>query len=298
MKKVTFLLSLKLILLVISAQSNELTLRFSANYMCSYAPLDSVVIENSTRDVSTVLNYPDTVLVISATDIDILEGQFSDLYVSQNYPNPFTAKTLIDVGVPEKDRFKINVYDLTGKNLTTYETELEPGLHLFAFHAGKQQNYILTVNSNKYSQRILMLQTGKGGEYSRIEYSGFSSQSKSQQLSHSKNVLSSDFSFESGDELVYTGYIAGDHHTIFDFPSIGNEYDYFFDISNEIPEMPSAISGHDTVLAGKTGLIYEVEEKFGITYKWHLPSGWEITDGHDSPSITATAGNNSGNIRI
>ncbi len=292
-KHFIILLSISLLLFANTLQSSDqIELRFTSNYMCAYEPLDSIIIENPSRDASKTLYYPDTVLEIILTDIGEFDGSYSELYVSQNYPNPFSAKTQIDVGVPEKDNFLLTVYDITGRILTNYESELEPGLHNFSFYAGSYQNYILTVKSNKYLQKILMLQTGKSDSYSKIEYNGILSETKSQQ--HSKT---SDFPFQPGDELTYTGYIEGKHQTIYDFPHDGIN-DYMFDIANWTPDMPSDITGETTVVHEQTDLVYEVEEKYGITYMWQLPWGWEITDGHDTHSITTTAGYSSGNISV
>ncbi len=195
MKKIKLFLSVFALLSVFNAQANEeqITLSFTANYACSWSELDYIVVENLTQDAEKTLYYPDTVLVLPfSTDIGDIQGGYKDLYVSKNYPNPFSGKTHIDIGVYEKDNFNINIYDITGRKLTSYNAELEPNVHNFTFHACSEQTYILKVTSNKHIEKQLMIQVGKGSESgSRIEYNGATQKTESRQKSSK-----SDFPFD------------------------------------------------------------------------------------------------------
>ncbi|MDA3819889.1 MAG: T9SS type A sorting domain-containing protein, partial [Candidatus Delongbacteria bacterium] len=159
MKKLQILI-LVILASVFTLTAQEISFTFTANHTCEYAPLDSVVVENLTQGGDTLLVYPDTVLTIVLTGVEIQTAMDNDFYLSQNYPNPFSSKTQIDVFVPEQDDFTINVYDVTGRRLTTYENSLERGMHNFTFSAGNSNNYILTVNSTKYVQKKLMIRVG------------------------------------------------------------------------------------------------------------------------------------------
>ncbi len=163
MKKTYITVLLMLVTAGLYAQSDGIALRFSANHTCAYAQLDRVVIENLTQGGSTVLHYPDTVITFITTDIHTPDGIDDALYVSQNYPNPFSGKTNIEIYVPGSDLFYINVYDLTGRKVTAYEKWLEQGMHHFAFYACNKQTYIFTVSSQLYVQKQLMIQLGAGG---------------------------------------------------------------------------------------------------------------------------------------
>jgi hypothetical protein len=66
-----------------------------------------------------------------------------------------------------------------------------------------------------------------------------------------------------------------------------------------VPEKPGTISGSTSVTSGATGQIYSVEAVDEATsYEWTLPSGWNITAGQDSHSITVTAGTSGGGISV
>ncbi|MPM24685.1 hypothetical protein SDC9_71169 [bioreactor metagenome] len=65
-----------------------------------------------------------------------------------------------------------------------------------------------------------------------------------------------------------------------------------------LPSQPSAITGNSAPCSGITGLVYSVTNVSGITYSWSVPSGWTITSGQGTNSITATAGAVSGYITV
>ncbi|MFO7789209.1 MAG: T9SS type A sorting domain-containing protein, partial [Bacteroidales bacterium] len=144
------LLILSILASAFTLNAQETSFTFTANHTCEYAPLDSVLVENLTQGGDTTLYWNDTVLTNIITGVEMPAAMENDFYVSQNYPNPFSSKTKIDVFVPEQDNFTINVYDVTGRRVTTYENRLEKGMHNFTFNAGNSSNYILTVNSTKY----------------------------------------------------------------------------------------------------------------------------------------------------
>lgn len=64
------------------------------------------------------------------------------------------------------------------------------------------------------------------------------------------------------------------------------------------PAQPSAISGNATPCTNATGLTYSVSNVGGVTYNWSVPSGWTITAGAGTNSITVTAGSAAGTITV
>ncbi len=231
--------------------AGEITLSFTANHNNTHVKIDSIFIENITQGADKMLYGDDTLLTLVITHIDILEGLYNDLYVSQNYPNPFLSETNIDVYVPVADFFSLDVYDLTGRKLTSYGSVLQPGMHHFTFHACNLQNYFLTVGSEKYKQQRIMIQIGMAGRYSsKITYNGISMQMKTGRYGRSDTG----FPFNLGDELKFTGYSTGNYgnvgyDTIIDTPT--TDRDYVFDIIYPVylltlladPEYGGAVDG-------------------------------------------------------
>ncbi|MGD9492894.1 MAG: PKD domain-containing protein [Bacteroidales bacterium] len=67
---------------------------------------------------------------------------------------------------------------------------------------------------------------------------------------------------------------------------------------NDVPVQPSAITGVTSTCQNISGLVYSVSNVAGITYTWSVPSGWVITAGQGSSSITVTSGTLGGNISV
>ena len=292
MKKLTFLLLLLFIAAVYNIRAEEITLRFSANHTCAYAQLDSIRLVNLTQGGATMLYYPDTVWKNIPTWINSMDGSLSDLYLSQNYPNPFSGETSIKLGVPDHGVFQLSVYDLSGRKLVSLEFELDQGMHLFRFFACDRPAYILKVQSKDHSQQQIMIQSGgrrKGTP--RISYLGESFDDKTGEAHSDKS-----FSFEPGDELRFVGFTMGDQAVIEDDPR--EDTDYVFEINSDIPAQPSEISGEELVIAEETGLVYEVDRVEGMVYEWDFPFGWEVTDGHGTHSVEVTAGTFPGDITV
>jgi len=64
-----------------------------------------------------------------------------------------------------------------------------------------------------------------------------------------------------------------------------------------IPAQPSAIAGNTIPLTG-TSQTYSVTNVSGVSYAWTVPSGWSITAGTGTNSITVTVGTSNGNITV
>jgi len=295
MKKSNLLIIILFVSIIAKAQ--DITLKFSAHHTCTHHALDSIWIENLTQDGKMVLYYPDTIASFVLTDIEEFEPWNNNLYVSQNYPNPFSAKTYFDVYLAAPDVVSLNVYDLTGRSVARHEDMLEEGVHQFSFSAGMETTYILTVSSGKHVEKQIMLQMGATGTVGS-ELSNLGTSSEEEPKTAPK---SSDFNFSPGDGLRFTGYVTDsggdvDYGVINDAPETSTEY--FFDIANNPPDQPSEISGENNVPVNATDLIYVVEALEGLGYLWSVPDGWEITDGQGSHAITVDAGSEGGEISV
>ncbi len=294
--------NLIVLLVLIFAVSNihaqqVISFSFTANHTCEYAELDSVLIENLTHGGDTVLYWNDTVLTLNVSYIDIISAGQPGFYVSQNYPNPFETKTEIDIFVPLKDDFTINVFDLTGRQVALYNNLLDMGMHNFTFYAGSSKTYILTVMSGQHLQHIKMLQFGQSGSMTpQIEYNGTVPEENTEDPVLRQKSAKTYFPYEIGDELKFTVFVSGDFLEITDSPTVSEEY--FFDIANEVPGGTLELTGVDEACEYDTNLIFEATQIDGVTYEWTVPGDWTIVSGENTHSITVDAGAESGEITV
>ncbi len=189
---------------------NDLIFRFSARHTCLHTQMDSILIENLTSQEYWMLYYPDTIFTLISTSLTGIDAGTGELKI-RNYPNPFKGQTYIELFVPETDRFQIRIYDIAGRMASFFEDWFEQGMHKFTFYSGDQNAYLLSVNSRKYSESLLMLQQeGAIGVKPRIDYYGrnmepiIQSPVKSGMRTMNKSY---DPSFDAGDEMRFTAFV-------------------------------------------------------------------------------------------
>ena len=76
--------------------------------------LNSVLITNHTQRWQEVLCYPDTVLVLGESGIEI-EEEREHFKVYQNHPNPFDGTTEFLVQLDDQKKVSLEIYDITGR---------------------------------------------------------------------------------------------------------------------------------------------------------------------------------------
>jgi len=217
-------------MMAISGQNSYIELTFTAENSGQYVPLDSIYIENLTQEQDTTLYAPDTVLIC-----DINPGMYENnlhntnsFLVSQNYPNPFSGKTTIELFLPGKEDIKITVRDILGRELAHYENALKRGNHTFSFYSGNEKYYLLTVIGRQTSQTIKMLNANYKityGTKDKIIYNGY----EDNVIGYKSQKANNKFVFYTGDELKYTAYTDVEETEIFDSPPGNKTYTFQFD---------------------------------------------------------------------
>jgi hypothetical protein len=84
----------------------------------------------------------------------IHENGRNAIEVSQNYPNPFSEKTSINVTMNEDCHLKLDVYDIAGKKINTIDKGLQTiGSYSFTLNAGEFDSgiYLFRVNAGEIS---------------------------------------------------------------------------------------------------------------------------------------------------
>ncbi|MDD3740119.1 MAG: hypothetical protein PHH30_02660, partial [Bacteroidales bacterium] len=140
----------RLILLIASAiislsafNQTQIELDFGILQNGSQLLLDSVLIENQTADCDTMIYNSQAGFVFDMiSGINPIQSNENDkLIVKQNYPNPFSGETKIEVYVPEYELL-VKVFDSTGKIVLNEKFNLVKGSYSFTFTPGEAKQYI------------------------------------------------------------------------------------------------------------------------------------------------------------
>lgn len=239
---------------------DTLELSFTAENSGQYVQLDSILIKNLTQKLDTILYTPDTVLVLVYNITSIIDNEFIEknkFTISNNYPNPFTELSSINVYLPEKERIEIIIRDILGREVGYYESTLNTGYHKFTLYPGNEKFYLLTATVKGVSKSIKMINANNNtilASQCQIVYTTYDETS----IKFKEQKAVNAFTFELGDELRYIGYANTEDEVngsdvIEDVPLTSESYD--FEITEGIPclGLPSLIYGgqlYNTVQIG------------------------------------------------
>jgi hypothetical protein len=240
----------KVLLLILSlgqivnvfGQEPVMELTFTAKNAGQHVPLNSVLIENISQGGDTTIFAPDTVLIIDyITDIgnsELISG--NTFTVSQNYPNPFIGKTVVNVYLPEMEYISLILRDNLGKELAQYSRTLPKGNHAFSIYSDYGNYYLLTISGDHKSETIKMLNAKDIGAKSgtcNITYNG-----QSNIVFENKDTkILNDFEFNLGDELKYTAYSDSGQKTIVDSPTSSKTYTFQYSTNVEMVEIEGGV---------------------------------------------------------
>lgn len=182
----------------------QVTLTFTGkDNLDNYVQLHHVVVENITRDWTDTLYYPDTILITSGVGLSDYES-VSKFSVSQNVPNPFSGVTDFTMTLPYESSVCIEVFDMSGRQVTGKELRLYAGTHTFRVWLNVPQSYLLTVKTSHDAASIKMLNNSNGGR-NHIEYRN------TEPLTYElRSRMNSHHPFEPGDVMRYVGYFLND----------------------------------------------------------------------------------------
>jgi uncharacterized protein (TIGR02145 family) len=234
-------------------QNYSARLTFTAIYQNLHIPLDSVFIQNLTKECDTMLYAPDTVLFLGSTEsiAEYAKNLENGFFIYPNYHNPFIGQTDIRINLGQKmNEVRLAVYNHYGQLLSHMTSSLPEGTHRFRFVAGSKNMYYLTVTCNRISQTIKMVSLNcSDSNANKLFYIGQESSS-----SAIKSVcLTSSFEYAIGDQLRFIGY-ANTSETIPGSDVVEDmllfDKDYTFNIMEGLPcpGMPLIVYEEDVYL--------------------------------------------------
>lgn len=84
--------------------------------------------------LALVLTNADTEESLETATVQVGSGEFDQLTLNQNYPNPFRQTTTIRFTLEESSHVNLDIFDSIGRRVRTlYDQELDPGLYVKTF---------------------------------------------------------------------------------------------------------------------------------------------------------------------
>lgn len=186
------------------AVSQDITLKFTGRFSNGdYVRMDSVQVENISKEWKETLFFPDTVLILSAVT-GINEANNVGLSLKA-YPNPCEGLSSVYLQLDKPDDVRMEMFSLSGQRLATFCRGLDAGNYLFEVALNTSQVFLLTVHTSHADRSIKLMNIGDGGR-NAIVLKG--------KVSKAAENMDSKQSFHAGDVLRYTGYITYDNNVV------------------------------------------------------------------------------------
>jgi hypothetical protein len=123
----------------------------------------AIIFENN--GVLQVLTFNENMLHINGLFIGPVQEQPAlavDFRLSQNYPNPFNAQTLIKYDLPKTANVTIDIYDLLGRKVETFDKGTQAaGQHQVIWDGGKYSSgmyfYKLTAGEESFVRKAVLI---------------------------------------------------------------------------------------------------------------------------------------------
>ena len=154
-----------MLLMALSSQAQEtVTVKFTAATAAGgYSPFTSVMVTDLTQGWMTTLTYPDTVLVLTQSQVGLGEWQGNDFRLESAFPNPFTGKTCVPLELSEASEVSLKVIRIDGEVVATRNMHLARGVHNVTVCLSTPGMAFLRVSTPHGSSVARLVCTGHGG---------------------------------------------------------------------------------------------------------------------------------------
>jgi uncharacterized protein (TIGR02145 family) len=235
MKRI-ILLVLSILCILNGLQPQHIALTFTAIDSTAWVQLDSIKVMNRTRNVDTLLYWPDTTLILYYVSISESYGVNNEFGILKAYPNPVKNYANISLFIPVKDRVTLVVTDLLGRIILQSDRILDQGEHSFMFTPGSVSLCFVTAQWRNQTSTVKILHTERNsGGKELLRYIG--NEETSDDLKSTEATQS--FYFVVGDELLYIGYNDTLQSGMLDKPEESKDYTFHFAYDIPCPGTPT-----------------------------------------------------------
>lgn len=256
------------------SQTN-ISLSFTGSVNGLYQQIDSICIENVTRGGDTVLQSPDSLLLLSHNiGISGPGSHYSAGFILHPpYPNPFASHTIIRLSLFCEEQVVIRVFDQGGRLHQESVRHLPAGEHQFVFNSGKEKYYLVSVETTSHRRLLKLISLSPTSGKCKLDYYG------STGAPWFLRKERSTFYWEPGDTLRFIGFATSSANnvladTIVDAPLQSVVYTFQYHLPP--PPVADFTAGNTAVYAGDT--IHFTDLSTGNPTSWH----WDFGDGNVS----------------
>lgn len=199
MRKIYFIICLMLVSVLLPAQDYEITF----NAVGEGNSLDSVLVQNITQETQLLIPGDAVLHLVGVVTNTIIPSVLNNNL--QLFPNPMKEFAMFEVVVLDSKRINIEIFDITGKLITSFNQYSERGRHQFKIKGLNAGIYIVNVSCDGWRRSANLVSIGVDNENPTVEKIGHESIIET---TINRNILSQEYQmkYNDGDVLVFTGY--------------------------------------------------------------------------------------------
>jgi len=189
---------------------------YAQNYYISFSAtgaatsVDYVDIQNITQNTFLTINGSD---ILHLTDVVAVEEYESEQNFFKIFNNPNTQNCYFELSIKNSSPLLINLFDLSGKLITTYQQQIEKGIYQFNLVGIPHGFYILEVKTKHFSQAKKLISFNLSGNTPQIVPS-ISMEISDKEIAGKGTNATVDMQYNEGDVLKVTGR-TGTHSYVF-----------------------------------------------------------------------------------
>ncbi len=127
------------------------------------------------------------------------------------YPNPMTTNSNIEFEVTKASRVTVELYDVTGKKVTSIHNDLKAGLHTYNVSGLNQGVYSVSIKSNDFNYSEKIISNNSTNRTAAIHYTNSRVGFDHTDLKSSNELIP--MQYDDGDLLHFRG-VSGDYTTV------------------------------------------------------------------------------------
>ena len=288
MKAIHLMLAMMTISLV--SYSQLIQLKFTAISNGIHVNIDSVRVTNLTHPGDTLLQWPDTTLILNYVGIhDIEANNLPDFDIQLRDNNPVTEQASIQLSLPSGSDVVLRVSDVTGRVLQEIKRNLPAGRHLFRYSPSVRGVNVISAICAQDSKSLKIIYLGQEKGSNALDYMGVENKPGIQ-----KSVSSSlSFAYTLGDNLLLRGWYNGNYYTIYSAPQSNTTYTFYFNLSSPCPGIPTFVYGGQTYNTVQIGGQCWMKENLNIgSFVTSTNTGWGHSNMSDNGIIEKYCLNN------
>ncbi|MDD3687493.1 MAG: FISUMP domain-containing protein, partial [Bacteroidales bacterium] len=199
MRKIYFVICFLLAIVAVQAQNYEITF----NAVGEGNSLDSVLVQNITQETQLLIPGDAVLHLVEVVTNSIIPSDFNNNL--QLFPNPMKEFAMFEVVIVKAERINIDIFDITGKLITSFNQYYECGRHQFKIQGLTAGIYTVNVSCDGWRGSANLVSIGVYNENPTVEKIGMESIAET---TIKRGNLNQEYQmqYNDGEVLVFTGY--------------------------------------------------------------------------------------------